>query len=101
MSSQKNDYELAADMRRSAKATGAPINDDSIISIERGRDGEPKTSAVKTVFRPSVPKSKPIGSYWVYIWVIVIAIVVIAWVFLYAYFSSHQAPYSAPIQRLN
>lgn len=94
----ENDYELAADVRRSARAAGTPIVDDSIIRFERNKDGSVKTSAVKTVFRPPVPESEPIKSHWAYIWVIVIALTIVAWIFLYAYFSTHQAPHAAPIR---
>lgn len=98
MSNNKDDYELAADVRRSARAAGTPIDDDSIIRIERNKDGSLKMSSVKTVFRPPVPESEPVKGHWAYIWVIVIALTIIAWVFLYAYFSTHQAPYAAPIR---
>jgi hypothetical protein len=50
------------------------------------------------IFRPPEKKSEPIKNYWAWIWIITIALAVLAWIFLYQYFSSHHAPYSAPLK---
>lgn len=78
--------------------TGTPIREDSAVEVEINREtGRPEIVSVKPIYRPPELMSEPIKRHWLWIWLIVIALVVLAWAFLYGYFSTHQAPYSAPI----
>lgn len=78
---------------------GAPIREDSAVEVAIDSEtGRPEIVSVKPIYRPPELKSKPVKPHWFWIWLTVIAIVVLAWIFLYGYFSTHQAPYSAPLK---
>lgn len=78
--------------------TDLPIREDSAVEVSvNAETGQPEIVSVKPIFRPAEKKSAPVKSHWKWIWIIIILLVVLAWVFLFSYFQTHQAPYSAPI----
>ncbi|MEO6761816.1 MAG: hypothetical protein ABI220_05650 [Candidatus Saccharimonadales bacterium] len=83
-----------------ADIAGLPIKQDTAVEISPTKEDPNKLeiSAVKPIFHPPEIISEPIKRYWIWIWIVVIVLTIIAWAFLYAYFSSHQAPHSAPIR---
>jgi hypothetical protein len=92
-----NDLEYRAKVRREARDAGDPIDNDTVIQVARDEAGNPRVDSIKAVWRPAEEMSKPIKPHWLWVWVAIIVLTVLAWIFLFWYFTSHQAPYAAPI----
>lgn len=76
-----------------------PIREDASVDIETSRQtGRPEIESVKPIYRPPEKFSEPVRPYFKWIWLAAVVLVILAWIFLFWYFSTHHAPYSAPLR---